>query len=194
MSDEDIAGFCRHFTNPAAVAVLRLLVFGKQAPADIVKETNIDAEAVESAINDLADAGLASRDGDGRVEPLKDAATHFLTLLSLVNLHGLQNGTPEYGDSLARHIIMGIAGDLQRNIFHPPPFDRFSEMKQAARGITLIQALPLSMTEEGLADLVAGSRLPASSLNDAQRDYLGALLEEMEFAVTDLSRITLFID
>ena len=194
VSDDDIARFAGLFSDAAAVAVLRRLVYGKQTVIGLVEQTGMEEDRVVAAIDHLADAGLASRNGDGEVEPLTDTATYFLTLLSAAHLHGANNGTPRYGDALSRDIVVRAARGLAENIPRRPPIDRFAELSETARLITLFQAIPLSLSAQQLADLKAGAQLVGAELNDAQLDYLQTMLEELRSAVTDPKGVTIRID
>jgi len=175
------------------VAILRRLVYGQQSVASLA-DCASDVEAFESALADLESAGLVKRTDDGAVQPLSDAVTFFLTLHSTTSLYGRLDETPSWGDELSRAIISRVARDLANGVSVPLPLERFCEMSESNRAITLFQAIPLSLTPDHLADFKRGSKIRLGELNAAQRDYLEAMLAEVSDQEYVLSETSVRLD
>lgn len=103
-------------------------------------------------------------------------------------------GAPKYGDDISRGIITQVAHDLEHDISHLPPLDAFSHFSKPARIITLIQAIPLSLSPQELSTFKAGKKMPLKEFNPAQQEYLRAIVGLLEGQPQDFSSTILSFD
>lgn len=85
--DADIVNLASLFTNPTIIAVLRQLVEGKRAIADLAKACDVQESEIEKAVETLMDATLVARTEDGLIEPKNDAVSFFLNFVSMTIVH-----------------------------------------------------------------------------------------------------------
>lgn len=194
VSDEEIANFATLFTDPVTVKLMRRLVRGKTTVAELATMCNGEAN-LEEVVTRLETCNLITRDGDDSVIPGKDAVTFLLTFVAMATIYMDLNRSKQlkYGDEECRLLITQVAQDLKQNKQHSPPA-AFDHLARPARTITLIQAIPLSLEPESLADFKAGGRVPVQELNSAQQDYLEALLESADNRPNDFASIVVYLD
>lgn len=173
---------------------MRRLLYGEHALADLPQHTGADPDAVAAAVDRLETAGIVKRSTGDVVFPRADAETYFLTLLSMTYLYQGHDSAPDGRDEASRAIVVRIAADLSENTHHPPPFEKFASLGKSDRAIALFQAIPISLPPARLADLKAGGRLPFSDLNEAQQEYLQAMLAEIGQQEYDFGKTTIRID
>jgi len=85
--DADIVNLASLFTNPTIIAILRQLVEGKRAIADLAKACDVQESEIEKAVETLMDATLVARTEDGLIEPKNDAVSFFLNFVSMTIVH-----------------------------------------------------------------------------------------------------------
>ena len=85
--DADIVNLASLFTNPTIIAVLRQLVEGKRAIADLAKACDVQESEIEKAVATLTDATLVERTEDDLIEPKNDVVSFFLNFVSMTIVH-----------------------------------------------------------------------------------------------------------
>ena len=85
--DADIVNFATLFTNPTVVAVIRQLVTGEKAVAELAQESGISENEIEQAVALLIDSKLAARTEDNLIEPINDVISFFLNFVSMTSVH-----------------------------------------------------------------------------------------------------------
>ncbi len=85
--DADIVNFATLFTNPTVVAVIRQLVTGEKAVAELAQESGISENEIEKAVALLIDSKLAACTKDNLIEPINDVISFFLNFVSMTSVH-----------------------------------------------------------------------------------------------------------